>query len=210
MMMFGHRQDLVFTGCSWMEGDLLTTVMHLNMILAIADPYLRTRVGPGYRITIAFPRYIRITCHLSEFFIHIRIWQSSSGRLEMEFFAFPPVIDTFMCCAVHTLVGNLPDPLLQVPIEVNQGAGLLALQSAQEVPAHILDAGFNLAFRLSAIRPAQSGAKTPVPGEIQKHRMPDNLATFVGSQPNCFHPIIKNLGGGAEILYDRMKTVWLR
>jgi len=105
-----------------------------------------------------------------------------------------PMIDAFVRRAVHPLVGHFPDPLPQLPIEVDQAARFAALKSTQEVPAYILHAGFNLAFRLSAIGSAKPRPKTPVPGEIQKHRMPDDLATFVGSQPYRFHAVIQNLG----------------
>jgi len=38
MMMFRHRDDPVLTGRSRMDTDLLSAIMHFDLVIATADP----------------------------------------------------------------------------------------------------------------------------------------------------------------------------
>ena len=80
-------------------------------------------------------------------------------RLELQFFGLPSTIHKLVRCAVDALVGNFPDPLPQLAVEVLQARGFTTLKPTQEVPAHVLYAGLDLPFRLGPIRPAKSRPK---------------------------------------------------
>jgi hypothetical protein len=94
---------------------------------------------------------------------------------------------------MHPLVGDFPHPMTKLSVEAGQAGRLLALQAAQEIAAHILHTRLHFAFRLRAVRPAKPGRETPVAGKIQKHRIPNDLATLVRFQPNGFHAVVQNL-----------------
>src|ERR1043165_5528413 len=98
-----------------------------------------------------------------------------------------------MRCAMNALVGNIPNPLSQPTVQVVEACRFTTLKATQEVPTHVLHARFDLALRLCPIWPAQSRTKAPIPREIQKHRIPHDLATIVRSQPDRLHPVVENL-----------------
>ena len=108
-----------------------------------------------------------------------------------------------MRCSVHALVGYTPDPLAQLRIQIAQAVRLAPLQATQEVPPHVLHARFHFPFRLGAIRPAQSRRESPVAREVQKHRVPDDLAALVRPQPHRLHAVVENLFRHSAELLER-------
>jgi hypothetical protein len=85
----------------------------------------------------------------------------------------------FVRGAVHTLIRHFPYPRAELRVEIAQTTRFAALQSTQEISAYILYARFHLALSLRAIRSAQPGRESPVPREIQKHRMPNHFTALV-------------------------------
>src|SRR5437016_863243 len=138
MMMFRNRDDLMLTRRPRMGRNLLPAIMHFELVLAITDPNRRAGICPRYRVPVAFPGHVRIASHLAQLFVAVRVWQSAADRLKLNFLLTPSIIDSFMRCAVDTLVANFPDPLPQLSVEVIKAGGFATLQTTQEVSAYVL------------------------------------------------------------------------
>src|SRR5262245_35199743 len=115
--------------------------------------------------------------------------------MKLRFLFRPSSMNVFVRGSVHSLITNFPRPTPQLGIQVVQVRWFMPLQTAQKVSADILHPGFNLALRLSSIGPAESRTKAPILGEIPKHRMPDDLSTFIRLQPHRLHAVVENLFG---------------
>src|SRR5690242_18103723 len=59
--------------------------------------------------------------------------------------------------------------------------------------AHMLHSALHLAFRLCTIRPAQPRREAPIACEVQKHRVPYDLASLIGVLPHRAHTVVQNL-----------------
>jgi hypothetical protein len=79
---------------------------------------------------------------------------------------------------VDTLVGDFGNPPSHLHVEIVMVGWLASQQSTQEVTPHILHTRFDLALGLCTIRPAQPRRKIPVPCEIEKDSVPNNLASL--------------------------------
>src|SRR6516165_3039723 len=130
----------------------------------------------------------------------------TSDGLQAELFHIPTHGHLFSGGSVHTLVGHGRNPLAQLRIHVRETMRLASLQPAKEVPPQVLHSGFDLALGLRSIRPAQLRREDPVARKIQKHRMPDDLATLITSQPHRLHPVVENLFGNTTRLPKRFSV----
>src|ERR1700691_4672091 len=101
---------------------------------------------------------------------------------------------------MHPLVSDFIHPLPQLGVEVHQTRRFPSQQSAHKVSSYVLDARLDLAFGLRPIRAAQARAETPVPCEVQKHGVPNNLASVIAAQPHRLHPVVEDLLGNRSPL----------
>src|ERR1700678_638682 len=118
---------------------------------------------------------------------------SAIHQLHAELIHVPPRQDKFARGAVHALVSDAVHPLPQFRVEVHQTGWLPTQQPTHEVSPYILYARLDLALGLRTIGPAQPRSKTPVPREVQKHRVPDDLPALVAAQPHRFHAVVQDL-----------------
>jgi hypothetical protein len=190
--MFGLRDDYMFTPRLRVACDTLRAITDLDIAFAVANPDLFARIFPRHRVAATLPRHIRIACYFPQLVIAIWISWPSGDRLQVELIRIPARRDLLMCGPVHALVSHFPYPGTQLRIEIIEAAGLAALQAAEKIPAYILHARLDLAFRLRPVRSTQPWCESPVTCEVQKHRMPDDLAAAVGFQPHRFHAVVQN------------------
>jgi hypothetical protein len=97
-----------------------------------------------------FPRHIRVSRNLTQLFIDVGIRQPAPDWLQFQFLLIPSSIHGFLRGAMNSFIGNLPDPMSQLSVEVVEVRGFTTLKPTQEVPPHILHAGLDLSFRLGA------------------------------------------------------------
>src|SRR3989441_7807413 len=95
-------------------------------------------------------------------------------------------------------------PGAQLRVEILQAARFASLQPAKKVSPYVLHSGLHLALGLRPVRPTQPWRKAPIPRKVEKHRMPDNLAPLIGSQPHCLHAVIENLFRDSAHLTERL------
>src|SRR6266849_3341812 len=203
LVMRRKRQHTVFA---------LRFAVHRNPLAARADlhflhhfpyPHFLACILPGHRIPAALPVHIRIPRHFAQLAIHMRIRRLSRQRLQAELLDIPAHHHLLMRCSVHALVRYTPNPLAHLRIQIAQAVGFAPLQATQEVPPHILHTRFHFPFRLCPVRPAQSRREPPVPREVHKHWVPDDLASLVRPQPHRLHAVVENLFRHAADLLER-------
>src|SRR5438094_58942 len=179
----------------------LRFAVHRDPLAARADihfprnflhPHFLAGIFPGHRIPAALPVHVRIPRHFAQLAIHVRIRRLPRQRLQTELLDIPAHQHLLMRCSVHALVGYTPNPLAQLRIQIAQAVWFAPLQTTQKVPSHVLHSRFHFPFRLCAIRPAQPRRESPVVREVQKHRVPDDLASLVRPQPHGLHAIVEN------------------
>src|SRR6266478_6519949 len=193
LMMRRERQHTVFALRFAVHRDPLAARADIHFPRNFLHPHFLARILPGHRIPAALPVHIRVPRHFAQFAIHVRIRRLPRQRLHTELLDIPTHQHLLMRCSVHTLVGYTPNPLAQLRIQIAQAVWFAPLQATQKVPPHILHARFHFPFRLCAIRPAQPRRESPIPREVQKHRMPDDLAPLVRPQPHRLHAVVENL-----------------
>src|SRR5229473_6745751 len=190
----------------------LRFAVHRDPLAARADihfprnflhPHVLAGILPGHRIPAALPVHIRIPRHFAQFAIHVRIRRLSRQRLQAELLDIPTHHQLLMRCSVHALVRYTPNPLAQLRIQIAQAVWFAPLQATQKVPPHILHTRFHFPFRLCPVRPAQSRREPPVPREVHKHWVPDDLASLVRPQPHRLHAVVENLFRPAADLLER-------
>src|SRR5262245_44653957 len=94
-------------------------------------------------------------------------------------------------------IGNAGQPVAQLSAQVVEITGLTP---AQKTLAQIADTTLDLALGLRTIGMTQTRSKAPVTGEIQKGRMPDDLAALARTQDNRLDPVIQDfLGNPAQL-----------
>ena len=89
------------------------------------------------------------------------------NRLQPQFLFSPSLIHSFVRCSVNALIGNSPDPLPKLAVEVAETTGLTTLHTTEEVSAYVLHAGLNLPLvqsrQLHIIRPIPNRFRSPTP-----------------------------------------------
>src|SRR6516165_10197374 len=194
-MVVSERDDLVTLGRCGMQGDALSAVVDLNCWSVVAHPDLLACVLPRHRIAAAVPRDVGITSDLALLVIHIWIGWPALNCMHGGPIGRPANDHLFMRSAMDALVGDFAGPPAQLHDEISKAAWLAALQSTDEVAAHVLHSGLHLALGLCAVWRAQTWSESPVAGEVQEDRVPDDLAAIVNAGPDGLHPVVENLVG---------------
>src|ERR1041384_6926598 len=99
------------------------------------------------------PRYVSIARHLAQFIIDVGIWRTTIECKQMEPVHIPSRRYLLVRGSMHALIRDFPHPCPKLAVQIVEPARFASLQSAQEVPAHILHPRFHFALGLRAIRP---------------------------------------------------------
>src|ERR1700686_159084 len=166
---------------SGMRGDPCATIRYVHLTSNLAHPHFLAGILPRDRVAAPLPVHICIACHFPQFAIHKRIAKPAAERLETELFNVPSHSNFIACRSVYASVRHARHPLAQLRIHIREAARFASLQSAKKVPPQVLHSRLDLALGLRSIRPAQSWCESPVPGKIQKYRMPHDLASFIAA-----------------------------
>src|SRR6516164_2349836 len=192
-MMMAKGDHLVPRGRRRMYCDALGAVVDLNRWSVVPHPDLLACVLPRHRIAAAVPRDVGITSDLALLVIHIWIGWPALNCMHGGPVGRPANDHLFMRSAMDALVGDFAGPPAQLHDEISKAAWLAALQSTDEVAAHVLHSGLHLALGLCAVWRAQTWSESPVAGEVQEDRVPDDLAAIVNAGPDGLHPVVQNL-----------------
>ena len=199
-----ESHHLMFASRSGVHRDPGRAFQYIHFLSHLAHPHFLADILPRHRIAAPLPVDISIAGHLPQFAIDVGIARATRDGLQAELFYIPTNDHLFSGGSMHPLVGHGRNPLAQLRIHIREAMRFAPLQSAETIPAQVFQSRFNLALGLRSIRPAQPRCEAPVPRKIQKHRMPDDLATLVTPQPHCLHAVVENLFGNTTYLPKRL------